>query len=477
MKEHVLIVEDDKMLLEFLVENLSMGGYEVEGFDQPLEAINFLEENDGVQLVLTDVKMDDMTGDEVLAHIKEHYPETGVIMMTSFGNITHAVRALQKGAFDYITKPFKAKEITFRVNRFFESDKVDFHKEHKIESHAGTADKTDQQSSSQENDGDVIQPHDKRFIGEDDQIKKLMEILPQIAESTAPVMIQGESGTGKEVFANLIHENSKRSDQPYVKINCANLPKELVESTLFGHVKGAFTGAISDKKGAFEEANGGTILLDEITEIDINIQAKLLRVLQENEFNRVGSQESIQCDVRVLATSNRNIAEAIADGQFREDLYYRLNVFPISIPPLRERREDIPLLVNFFVNRYTEQYGLEPKEVSDELMEHLVNKKWKGNVRELENKIHRGVILSSKNDTITLDHIERNLFSKVDLEVSKEVLSDMPLMSIEDMELQLIKKALEHTQGNQKEAAKILGITDRTIRNKIRKASENEDED
>ncbi len=475
MKERVLIVEDDKMLLEFLVENLSMNGYEVEAFDQPLDAIDFLKDND-VHLVLTDVKMDDMTGDEVLAHIKEHYSETGVIMMTSFGNITHAVRALQKGAFDYITKPFKAKEITFRVNRFFESDKIDFHKDHKIKALSGTTDKTDQQSSSQQNDGEIIQPREKRFIGEDEQIKKLMEILPQIAESTAPVMIQGESGTGKEVFANLIHENSNRSDQPYVKINCANLPKELVESTLFGHVKGAFTGAISNKKGAFEEANGGTILLDEITEIDINIQAKLLRVLQENEFNRVGSQKSIQCDVRVLATSNRNIAEAITDGQFREDLYYRLNVFPISIPPLRERRDDIPLLVNFFVDRYTEQYGLEPKEVSDELMQHLVNKKWKGNVRELENKIHRGVILSSKNDTITLDHIERNLFSKVDLEVSKEVLSDMPLMSIEDMELQLIKKALEHTQGNQKEAAKILGITDRTIRNKIRKASENDEE-
>jgi len=475
MKERVLIVEDDKMLLEFLVENLSMNGYEVEAFDQPLDAIDFLKDND-VHLVLTDVKMDDMTGDEVLAHIKEHYPETGVIMMTSFGNITHAVRALQKGAFDYITKPFKAKEITFRVNRFFESDKIDFHKDHKIKALSGTTDKTNQQSSSQQNDGEIIQPREKRFIGEDEQIKKLMEILPQIAESTAPVMIQGESGTGKEVFANLIHENSNRSDQPYVKINCANLPKELVESTLFGHVKGAFTGAISDKKGAFEEANGGTILLDEITEIDINIQAKLLRVLQENEFNRVGSQKSIQCDVRVLATSNRNIAEAITDGQFREDLYYRLNVFPISIPPLRERRDDIPLLVNFFVDRYTKQYGLEPKEVSDELMQHLVNKKWKGNVRELENKIHRGVILSSKNDTITLDHIERNLFSKVDLEVSKEVLSDMPLMSIEDMELQLIKKALEHTQGNQKEAAKILGITDRTIRNKIRKASENDED-
>jgi DNA-binding NtrC family response regulator len=477
MKERILIIEDDTMLLEFLVENLSMNGYEVEAFESPVEATDWLKDNQ-VDLVLTDVKMDDMTGDEVLAHVKEHYPNTGLMMMTSFGNITHAVRALQKGAFDYITKPFKAKEITFRINRFFESDNLDFNRSQKIEAFEKGKDDNQKESKTTSKSSDqIVQPTDKKFIGENEQIKKLMEVLPQIAASTAPVMIQGESGTGKEVFANLIHQNSNRSDKPYIKINCANLPKELVESTLFGHVKGAFTGAISDKKGAFEKANGGTILLDEITEININIQAKLLRVLQESEFHKVGSQEAIECDVRVLATSNRNIAEAIAEEQFREDLYYRLNVFPITIPPLHERRDDIPLLVDHFIDRYTEEYELSPKEVSDDLMDHLMKKKWNGNVRELENKIHRGVILSRDEDTITLDHIEKNLFSKVDLEVSQEVLSDLPLMSIEDMELQLIKKALEHTQGNQKEAAKILGITDRTIRNKIKKASaQNEEE-
>lgn len=476
MKEHILIIEDDRMLLDFLVDNLSMSGYEVEAFESPTDATDYLKENK-VGLVLTDVKMDEMTGDEVLAHVTENYPNTGVIMMTSFGNITHAVRALQKGAFDYVTKPFKAKEITFRINRFFESDKIDFNRERKIQAFSDDMnnEKNPEDKTSLEN-GEVIQPSEKKFIGNDPHIKKLLDILPRIAQSTAPVMIQGESGTGKEVFANLIHQNSNRSDKPYIKINCANLPKELVESTLFGHVKGAFTGAISDKKGAFEKANGGTILLDEITEININIQAKLLRVLQESEFHRVGSQEIIKSDVRVVATSNRNIAEAIAEDQFREDLYYRLNVFPITIPPLRERKEDIPLLVNYFVNRFTEEYDMESKEVSEDLMEHLVNKNWNGNVRELENKIHRGVILSTHTDTIDLDHIEKNMFSKVDLEVSQEVLSDLPLMSIEDMELQLIKKALEHTQGNQKEAAKILGITDRTIRNKIKKASSNNNE-
>lgn len=473
MKERVVIIEDDKMLLEFLEENLSVNGYDAIAFESPVDATDYLKE-ESVDLVLTDVKMDEMTGDEVLDHVTEEYPDTGVIMMTSFGNIAHAVRALQKGAFDYITKPFKTKEIIYRINRFFESDNINFNKEHKIQAFSDDDTDPDQEETGPDSD-QLVQPTGKKFIGKDSKIQKLMDILPQIATSAAPVMIQGESGTGKEVFASLIHQNSNRSENPYVKINCANLPKELVESTLFGHVKGAFTGAVSDKKGAFEKADTGTILLDEITEIDLNIQAKLLRVLQEKEFHRVGGQKPISSDVRVIATSNRNIAEAIADEQFREDLYYRLNVFPISIPPLRERKKDIPLLVDFFMEKYTDKYGLEAKSIDDELMEYLVNKKWQGNVRELENKIHRGVILSGNSDTITLEHIEKNMFSKVDVEVGQQVLSDLPLMSIEDMELQLIKKALEHTQGNQKEAAKILGITDRTIRNKIKKASSKEE--
>ena len=472
MKERILIIEDDTVLLEFLEENLSLKGYETSSFSSPVKAMEFLEENEQtVDLVLTDVKMDEMTGDDVLNTVIKEYPDTGVIMMTSFGNIAHAVRALQKGAFDYVTKPFKAKEIIYRINRYFESDSKPAPRQKK----APALDKKREEKESNKvvarGEEENLEQGVKKFIGQDKQVQKLLDILPQIATSTAPVMIQGESGTGKEVFANLIHQNSQRSEQPYVKINCANLPRELVESTLFGHVKGAFTGAISDKKGAFEEANGGTILLDEITEIDISLQAKLLRVLQENEFQRVGDQKTIECDVRVIATSNRNIAEAISEGNFREDLYYRLNVFPISIPPLRERRKDIPLLANYFVNRYVYEYGLDSKEISAELMDFLKQKEWHGNVRELENKMHRGVILSGNSDEITLDHVEKNLFSKVDLEVSGQVLSDLPLMSIEDMELQLIKKALEHTEGNQKEAAKILGITDRTIRNKIKKAS------
>jgi transcriptional regulator with PAS, ATPase and Fis domain len=303
---------------------------------------------------------------------------------------------------------------------------------------------------------------------------ELFDIMDRVSGTNANILITGESGTGKEVFAHEIHKHSDRAEGPYIKINCANLPSELVESTLFGHIKGAFTGAISDREGAFDAAQGGTLLLDEITEIEINVQAKLLRVLQENEFYRVGSQKPVSADVRILATSNRNIAEAIAEKQFREDLYYRLNVFPVEIPPLRHRKGDIPVLANYFAQRYADTYNMEKKEISAELMDYLVNQEWRGNVRELNNKIHRGVILAQDNDEIMIEHVENAMFSNVDENLSEEVLNnaDVPLMSLEEMELKLIKKALEHTNGNQKEAAKLLGITDRTIRNKLKSSEQ-----
>lgn len=474
MKGHILLVDDDKFLLGFMDEHLSMSGYKTTPFNSPVDALEFLEKNP-VDLIITDVKMNEMTGDELLTEVKEKYPSIGVIMITGFGNINHAVNALRKGAFDYVTKPFKAKEIKLRVDRFFETDDLTLNDV--------LSDQTDVTESSgkqiKSNDGKVNKDSDTefgdqkmKFVGDDPQVKKLMSVLPIIAKNDAPVMIQGESGTGKEVFAYQIHAQSDRADKPYIKINCANLPSELVESTLFGHLKGAFTGAITDQKGAFDAANGGTLLLDEITEIDINVQAKLLRVLQEKEFYRVGSQKPIKANVRIIATSNRNISKAIADGEFRDDLYYRLNVFPISIPPLRNRLGDIPILVEHFVNRYRDRYNLEPKVISDELMSFFKSYDWKGNVRELDNMIHRGVILSNDSQTINLEHIQNNLFADENDDPSEEKLSNLPLMSIEDMELHLIKKTLEHTQGNQKKAAEILGISDRTIRNKLKNVAE-----
>lgn len=466
MKNSILVVDDDELLLGFMDEILKQEGFEVHPFTSPVKATEFLKDN-AVQLVITDVKMNEMTGDEVLSFVQEHFPEIGVIMITGFGNINHAVRALHKGAFDYLTKPFKAKEILFRVNRYFSDEK-------KVKLPSTAAKKVsnkakDKEQSNRVSPVDISEAPENKFIGNDPQIKKLLRVVPQIAKNTAPVLIQGESGTGKEVFAHQIHVNSNRADGPYIKINCANLPSELVESTLFGHVKGAFTGAVSDRKGAFDAAEGGTLLLDEITEIEMKVQAKLLRVLQENEFYRVGSQKPLKANVRILATSNRNIAEAIAEKGFREDLYYRLNVFPIEIPPLRHRKGDIPLLANYFVDTYTQRYGLEDKKISEELMEFLINQDWRGNVRELNNKIHRGVILAEGSHEITNEHINNNLFSNVDDQLTDDSFSgDIPLMSIEEMELQLIKKALDHTDGNQKEAARLLGISDRTIRNKLK---------
>jgi len=468
-----LLLDDDKLLLGFMDEHLSDHDFETIAFDNPVKATDYLKENE-VDLVVTDVKMNEMTGDEILAFVKKHHPDTGVIMITGFGNIQHSVNALRKGAFDYITKPFKAKEIIFRVERYFTADPDDVGPGKPASPKSSPRKEELKKSEHVKRLSDDVVEGDVKFVGNDPNIKKLMRVLPKISRNDAPVMIQGESGTGKEVFAHQIHINSNRAKAPYIKINCANLPSELVESTLFGHKKGSFTGAINDQKGAFDEANTGTLLLDEITEIDINVQAKLLRVLQEKEFYRVGSQKSIKSDVRIIATSNRNIGQAIADGVFREDLYYRLNVFPISIPPLRYRKGDIPLLAQHFKERYARLYGLGEKKISDELMDYLMKQEWRGNVRELDNKIQRGVILSGDETEITIEHIDNQLFSNVDDELSREVLSDMPLMSIEDMELHMIKKTLEHTQGNQKEASKLLGISDRTIRNKLKNLDEDE---
>lgn len=475
MKRSIVVIDDDELLLGFIEEILNTAGYQVTAFNSPVKGLDFLKK-DSVDLVISDVKMNELTGDEVLAEVKKEYPNTGVILITGFGNINHAVRALHKGAFDYITKPFKAKEIMFRVSRFFDSDPEEEAAKRKPATSPSPKTEVKGDKAEAVSPVDAGDKGENRFIGNDPQIKKLMRVLPQIAKNVAPVLIQGESGTGKEVFAHQIHVNSNRANGPYIKINCANLPSELVESTLFGHVKGAFTGAISDRKGAFDAAEAGTLLLDEITEIELNVQAKLLRVLQENEFYRVGSQKPIKANVRIVATSNRNIAEAISEKLFREDLYYRLNVFPIEIPPLRHRKTDIPLLVNYFAEIYTKRYGLETKEISKELMDFMVLQDWRGNVRELNNKMHRGIILAQESDQILVEHINNELFSSDEETLSKDSIdaTDLPLMSIEEMEMKLIKKALEQTQGNQKKAAQLLGISDRTIRNKLKQYGEGE---
>ena len=461
MKEKILVIDDDPHILNYMQEHLSINNFDVTAYQSPVEALEAIPEIEP-DLVITDVKMDQLTGDDVLNHLIKKHPSVGIILITGFGNIPHSVRAIRKGAFDYITKPFTGKEFISRVHQFFQSPRtpaqVEFHGEH---------DNTKAKKTKSPQSGHATPA--TMLIGEDSSIQKLLSILPQIAPTNAPVLIQGESGTGKEVFANLIQQHSNRANKPFVKINCANLPSELVESTLFGHVKGAFTGATEDRKGAFQEADSGTLLLDEVTEIDINLQAKLLRVLQEKEFKRVGSQKVFKTDVRIISTTNRNIGEAINENHFRKDLYFRLNVFPVQIPPLKERKKDIPALAEFFCKRYAAEFNLPAKTISEELNESLMAKSWEGNVRELENCIQRGVIMSGDGDEIKLEHINNPLFKNADKELTREVINNIPVLPIEEMELQMIKKALEHTNGNQKEAAKLLKISDRTIRNKLKK--------
>ncbi|MDZ7771130.1 MAG: sigma-54 dependent transcriptional regulator [Balneolaceae bacterium] len=466
-KEKIFVIDDDPHILNYMQEHLALNDYQVEAYQNPAQAIEELKEHKP-SLIITDVKMDEMTGDDVLNHVLRNYPETGVILITGFGNISHSVRSIRKGAFDYITKPFSGREFISRVNQYFKSRNGNG-------AHARTlppeGDEISGKGTPDDSRGPGKPKPGARFVGEDPAIQKLLDILPQIAPTNAPVMIQGESGSGKEVYASLIQEESNRSDKPFIKINCANLPSELVESTLFGHVKGAFTGAIEDREGAFAKADGGTLLLDEVTEIDISLQAKLLRVLQEKEFQRVGSQKPRKVDVRIISTTNRDIGTSISEGDFRKDLYFRLNVFPIEIPSLRERPGDIPLLVRHFIAKYSRENDMEEKEVADDLMDHLKKKDWPGNVRELENYIQRGVIMAQGSDLITREHIENPLFKNVDDSLTQEVINDIPVLPIEEMELQMIKKALERTGGNQKEAAKLLQISDRTIRNKLKKTN------
>jgi len=465
-KGTIIIIDDDPHILNFMREHLSINQYEIEAFQSPIEALKFLKKHTA-DLVISDVKMNELTGDDILNHVQKHYPSTGVILMTGFGSIAHSVNAMRKGAFDYITKPFSGTELLSRINLFFKK-KANRQKDNTTKNMQSNPRATVNNFPSSL---DYSRFNNYHLIGESPKIKKLLNALPQIARNNAPVMIQGESGTGKEVYSQLIQQHSLRTDEPFIKINCANLPSELVESTLFGHVKGAFTGAIIDKKGAFEEANGGTLLLDEITEININIQAKLLRVLQEGEFQPVGSQKVKKVDVRVISTTNRNIFDAIKSGTFRKDLYFRLNVFPIKMPALNERMDDIPLLADYFCKKYTRKYNTVPKKVSAELLDYLMEQLWNGNVRELENTIIRGILMSGDENIMEMNHIIDNLFDnseKENIEILDNHKIDIPLIPIHEMEKQLIHKALKKTNGNQKAAAKILEISDRTIRNKLK---------
>jgi DNA-binding NtrC family response regulator len=449
---HVLFVDDEQMLHTLFTRLFKRFDIQLTHCMSALQAVDLLEEH-AFDLVITDFMMPDMDGVELLAHIRETHPSVRVIMITAHANVQHAVRAMKTGAIDYIPKPFSTDELMERVQRLLEEE----------EPVAAVPVAAPAQSPSDAADS---------FIGEHPSIQRLKEMLPLLSQNRAPVFIQGESGTGKEVLARAIHQSSHRADEPFVALNCATLPSELAESHLFGHLKGAFTGAVADMTGAFEKADGGTLLLDEVTEVKQGIQAKLLRALQEREFVKVGSSKPQAVDVRVIATSNRNLQEAMEEGTFREDLYHRLSVFPLTLPPLRDRASDIPKLVTFFISKYAALYGLPEKEVSDELMQDFISRPWPGNVRELENMVQRGVILSADREVILQEDVVNDFFS--DKKPSSTGAADFVRAgkTIEEMEREMILKTLEHTGNNQKEAAKRLGVSARTIRNKLTKYRE-----
>ena len=455
-----LLFVDDEQLLHGLFERLfTRNGLQVKSCMNAAQAIEALKESE-YDLVVTDFMMPDMDGLELLAHIRQEHPRTKVIMITAHANVQHAVRSMKIGAIDYIPKPFSTTELVERVQTVLA---------------AKTEEEPPEPARARRSAPRSRKAPTVDYVGEHTSIKRLKGLLPRVSQNKAPVFIQGESGTGKEILAKLIHQSSDRADGPYVTLNCANLPRELVESHLFGHRKGAFTGAIEDMTGAFERADGGTLLLDEITEVDLPVQAKLLRVLQEQEIQKVGESQTRKVDVRVIATSNRNLGEAIAQGIFREDLYHRLCVFPLTVPPLRDRITDVPALAGHFVDKYCELYGLPKKTISPELLEYFLSFSWPGNVRQLENMVQRGVLLSAERELIETGDVFNDFFT--DAESSEPAAAAAAavgarVQTIEEMERQMILKALEEADNNQQRAAEQLGISARTIRNKLKKYRE-----
>jgi len=473
---HVLAVDDEVLIHGVLERLFTREGIQVTTCSNGKDAIELLDEQD-FDLVLTDFMMPKMDGLELLAHIREHYPAISVVMITAHDNVQHAVQAMRKGAVDYIPKPFSTTELVDRVQKVLRQREItaaaaSTHLNGDGASGEAPALSASDPSDAAANDADTsVHDASVEFIGEHESIQQIKRMLPRVAQSQAPVFVHGESGTGKEILSRLIHETSERADAPYVTINCANLPSELVESHLFGHVKGAFTGAVDDMVGAFEKADGGTLLLDEVTEVDLAVQAKLLRVLQEQEFQKVGASEKQSVDVRVIATSNRDLQQAVQDNDFREDLYHRLAVFPLHVPPLRGRLSDIPRLAEHFVDKYTSLYGFPTKTLAPDLLQYFQSYRWPGNVRELENMIHRGVVLAADKECITQDDVLNDFFSDrgtpSDADKVDAILEEKGTMTIAEMERKMILRTLAKEDVSQKRAAEKLGISARTIRNKL----------
>lgn len=449
---HILVVDDEPLVRRSLSEFLTLQGYAVTAASSAKEALGLLE-NYNADIVIADIKMPEMDGVELLKKIKIAHPETPVILITSYGSIENAVEAIKEGAYDYITKPIVDSEIKIVIERLIKQRQL---QEENI--------KLKEQLSAAQRE------RFHNIVGKDEKMQKIYTLIEAIAGTRATVLIHGETGTGKRLIAHAIHNcNALERGKPFVEVSCGALTETLLESELFGHVKGSFTGAIKDRMGRFELANGGTIFLDEIDAFSPALQVKLLRVLQEGEFERVGDTKTIKIDVRVIVATNQNLQELITQGKFRKDLYYRLNIISIEIPPLRERKEDIPLLVEDFIQKCSKQTSKKIQEVLDEALSLLINYNWPGNVRELENVIERAVILS-KGPIITPEDFPEFLSHPIEKEPTSLKENNLKLKeALRVPEKDLISRTLASVNWSRNEAAKILGINRTTLYKKMQK--------
>ena len=452
--EKILVVDDEQGLREVLSIMLKRTGYAVTSVADGKEAVELLNK-EIFDLVITDLRMPKVDGMEVLKAAKSASPETVVLVITAFATADSAVEAMKQGAYDYLTKPFQVDEVQLIIRNALEKRRLT------TENILLKREMASQSSFAQ-------------LVGHSEAMQKIFEMVRKVADSKSNVLICGESGTGKELVARAIHYNSSRSSMPFVAVNCTAVPETLLESELFGHMKGSFTGAMSNKAGLFEVANGGTIFLDEIGDTAPAIQVKLLRVIQEREFRRVGGHQDVKVDVRVVAATNKNLEKAVADGSFREDLYYRLDVIPIRLPPLRMRSGDIPLLANNFLERFSKESGKPVPVLSPEAMRVLAGHEWRGNVRELENLIER-VVAFSTGGTVTDIDVQGWLHRTVTPQSQQGILLDLTDEGVDleglvnGIEKELLLKALERSKWVKKKAARLLRLNTRSFRYRLEK--------
>lgn len=445
----ILIVDDESEMRSALSHALTRSGFSVESAVSGTDALVKIKK-DPISLVITDLKMPEMSGMELIGALKKLKPEIAVIVITAFGSIHNAVEAMQAGAADYLLKPFSFETLVATVK--------------KVLGYAAGMGETRSSKS-----GGRIKATVKTLVTKDPKLIDILSLAKSVATSRSTILIQGESGTGKELLAAYIHEHSGYQSEPYVALNCAALPETLAESELFGHEKGAFTGAVGRKMGKFELAKYGTVVLDEISEMTPPLQAKLLRVLQEREIDRIGGSRPVPMNARVVAISNVDLKKAVSAGKFREDLYYRINVVPFTIPPLRERKGDIPLLVAHFLEKFCQMNQRDMLKISDTALSRMTNKPWKGNIRELENTIERAVLISNGHELLP----EHLFFDPADMDCSSEpAIAIQAGMTVREMEKKLITKTLQEVDDNRTRAAELLGISIRTLRNKLKEYKE-----